>query len=193
MLQHAAAQQIVFGDRWCLDRTPTPQRESDGSSDRRALSHNRRALAPNRRALAHNRLEWGTDGRLQLFVFVLLWTARGVLCGGAVLLYAWRFVPGVVMPPLWARVSWNDVLVTGRVADWRGCGPVSCIVCLAAETIPLWVLQGSRVLVIVPAVPVTRKKEARCRLGTVFSVGPVQPATCHRKAPMVPLTRLLLC
>ena len=40
----------------------------------------------------------------------------------------------------------------------------------------------SRVLVIVPAAPVTSRKEAWCRLDTVFSVGPVQPATCHCRA-----------
>ena len=58
---------------------------------------------------------------------------------------------------------------------------------LAAEIIPPWVLQGSRVLVIVPAVPVTSKKEARCRRDTVFSEGPVQLATCHCGAQRRPL------
>ena len=59
-----------------------------------------------------------------------------------------------------------------------------------AEIIPLWVLQGSRVLVIVPAVPVTSKTEAGCPLDTVFSG---HLSLRSRKAHMIPLTRLLLC
>ena len=45
---------------------------------------------------------------------------------------------------------------------------------------------GSRVLVTVPAVPVTNKKETWCQLDTMFSGGAVQPAACHCRAERRP-------
>ena len=92
-------------------------------------------------------------------------------------------------PPSPDVVSGAQLLFTTQHHQGRGWGPVSCIVVrlirtafLAAEIIPLCVLQGSRVLVIVPAVPVTSKKQAWRRLETVFSAGPLQQATCHCRA-----------